>query len=102
MKITDKTIDELAHLARLEFSDEAKERIKEDLGRILEFCEQLNEVDTEGVEPLIYMSDVTDGLREDIPAAPLPKAEALKNAPKADSDYFKVPKVLNKKGTKEN
>ncbi len=96
MKITDEVIDQLAHLARLEFKDEARKGIKADLERILEFCEKLNDVDTENVEPLIYMSDVEDGLREDIAEPPISKAEALKNAPKSDSDYFRVPKVLNK------
>ena len=97
MKITDQVINELAHLARLEFDEESRPRIKADLERILVFCEQLNEVNTEGVEPLVYLSDVTDGLRTDQPNPPLAKDLALKNAPKADSDYFKIPKVLNKK-----
>ena len=96
MRINNEVIDQLAHLSRLEFDEKAKEAIRKDLERILEFCEKLNEVDTDGVEPLIYMSDVEDGLREDIVEPPLSKAEALKNAPKADSDYFRVPKVLNK------
>lgn len=96
MKITDEVVDQLAHLARLEFDEESKPKIKADLERILLFCEQLNELDTSNVEPLIYMSDVTNGLREDIVEQALPKSLALKNAPKADSDYFRVPKVLNK------
>lgn len=98
MEITDKVVDELAHLARLEFKSEAKEQIKADLKRILSFCEQLNEIDTEHVKPLIYMSDVPNSLREDVVKESLPKHLALKNAPKADSDYFRVPKVLSKTG----
>ncbi len=96
MKITDKKIDELAHLAKLTFESEGKEQIKQDLDRILKFCEQLNQLDTTGVEPLIYISDRTTHLREDVVEESLPKREALKNAPKADSDYFKVPKVIIK------
>lgn len=96
MKITDKKIEELSHLAKLQFDDEGKEQIKTDLERILKFCEQLNELDTNGVEPLIYMSDRVDHLRDDIVVESLPKKEALKNAPNADSDYFKVPKVISK------
>jgi cob(I)alamin adenosyltransferase len=99
MKITDKTIRELAHLARLEFDADGREKIQSDLERILDFCEKLNELDTDGVEPLIYLSDVEGGLREDIVEHTLSKLEALKNAPKSDSDYFRVPKVLNKKRT---
>lgn len=96
MKITDKKIDELSHLARLEFKDEERENIKADLNRILSFCEQLNELDTEGVEPLVYISNRTNHLREDVVKPPLDKKTALKNAPDADSDYFRVPKVINK------
>ena len=96
MKITDETVDELAHLARLQFEDEKKERIKADLERILDFCEQLNQVDTDGVEPLIYLSDRVNNLRPDDVRVDITQDEALKNAPDADSDYFRVPKVINK------
>ncbi|MFT6028136.1 MAG: aspartyl-tRNA(Asn)/glutamyl-tRNA(Gln) amidotransferase subunit C, partial [Bacteroidia bacterium] len=50
MEITDKTVDELAHLARLQFEGDEKERIKKDLNKILTFMDKLNELDTEGVE----------------------------------------------------
>jgi aspartyl-tRNA(Asn)/glutamyl-tRNA(Gln) amidotransferase subunit C len=96
MKIQDNTIDELAHLARLSFQDNEKEKIKGDLERILAFCEKLQEVDTEGVEPLIYMGDRVNNLRKDNVVMDITKEEALKNAPDSDSDYFKVPKVINK------
>lgn len=96
MKITDKKIDELAHLARLEFQGDKKEKIKEDLEKILGFCEQLNSVNTDGIEPLIYLSDATNNLREDIVITDITKSEALKNAPKKDSDFFRVPKVITK------
>lgn len=97
MKITDEQIDKLAWLARLEFREGEKENIKRDLGRIIEFCEKLRSVNTEGVEPLIYMSDRTNNLREDKAIPSITKQEALKNAPLADSDYFKVPKFIRKK-----
>jgi aspartyl-tRNA(Asn)/glutamyl-tRNA(Gln) amidotransferase subunit C len=96
MQINDKKIDELAHLARLEFQDEAKENIKKDLERIIDFCDQLKEVNTENVEPLIYMSDEHNVLREDRVNHMLTKEEALRNAPSKDSDYIKVPKVIKK------
>ncbi|MDZ4757006.1 MAG: Asp-tRNA(Asn)/Glu-tRNA(Gln) amidotransferase subunit GatC [Bacteroidota bacterium] len=96
MKITDETIDKLAHLARLEFNGVDKENIKKDLSQITAFCEKLNEIDTTGVEPLIYMSDETNVLREDIIIEEISHVEALKNAPKKDSDYFRVPKFLEK------
>ncbi len=96
MSISDKKVDQIAHLARLEFDDAEKQAIKVDLDRIIELCDKLNEVDTEGVEPLIYMSEEHNVLREDVAKKTLYKEEALKNAPQADSDYFKVPKVITK------
>jgi aspartyl-tRNA(Asn)/glutamyl-tRNA(Gln) amidotransferase subunit C len=94
-KIDIKTVDEIAHLARLEFNDEAKGEIVNDMNRMLAFVDKLNELDTESVEPLIYMTDEKNVLREDEVKQTLTQAEALKNAPKKDSDYFKVPKVID-------
>jgi aspartyl-tRNA(Asn)/glutamyl-tRNA(Gln) amidotransferase subunit C len=94
MKITDEKIEQLAHLSRLEFDAETKSKIKADLENILDFCEKLNEVDTEGVEPLIYMTDTTNTVREDVVEQSFTKEQILSNAPKKDSDYFRVPKVI--------
>ena len=96
MKITDSKVEELAHLARLNFDDEAKSKIKTELEQILGFCEKLHELDTTGVEPLVYMSDRVNHLREDVVLPSLDKSKALKNAPSADSDFFRVPKVIKK------
>ena len=96
MRITDETIDRLAHLARLEFVDEEKENIRKDLEKVLGFCEQLNALDTEGVEPLIFINDEQNVLREDEVRQDITHEEALRNAPKKDSDYFRVPKVINR------
>jgi len=93
-KIDIKTVDEVAHLARLEFNDEAKAEIVNDMNRMLAFVDKLNELNTDKVEPLIYMSAETNILREDEPQKTITQDEALKNAPKKDSDYFKVPKVI--------
>ncbi len=94
-KIDIKTVDEVAHLARLEFADDAKTEILNDMNRMLSFVNKLNEMDTEGIEPLIYMTDEVNVMREDEPKETLTQKEALKNAPKKDSDYFKVPKVID-------
>ena len=94
-KIDIKTVDEVAHLARLEFTDEAKAEIANDMNRMLKFIDKLNELDTEGIEPLIYMTDEFNVMREDIPVETLNQKDALKNAPRKDSDYFKVPKVIS-------
>lgn len=94
-KIDIKTVDEIAHLARLEFNDEAKGEIVNDMNRMLAFVDKLNELDTDNVEPLIYMSEERNVLREDEVKQTLTQKEALQNAPKKDSDYFKVPKVID-------
>jgi aspartyl-tRNA(Asn)/glutamyl-tRNA(Gln) amidotransferase subunit C len=97
IKITEETVDKLAHLSRLEFSGKEKEDIIHDLNRMLEFVSKLNELDTSQVEPLIYMNEDTNVLREDEVKQTLTQKEALLNAPQKDSDYFKVPKVVEKK-----
>ncbi|MEJ6491221.1 MAG: Asp-tRNA(Asn)/Glu-tRNA(Gln) amidotransferase subunit GatC [Flavobacteriales bacterium] len=94
MKITDEVIEHIAHLARLEFEGDKKVTIKEDMERIISFIEKLQELDTENVEPLIFMSDEVNVLREDVAVDTLTQEQALSNAPKKDSDYFRIPKVL--------
>ncbi len=94
-KIDIKTVDEVAHLARLEFNEEGKAEILNDMNRMLAFVDKLSEMDTDGVEPLIYMTDEKNVMREDEPKQTITQKEALKNAPKKDSDYFKVPKVID-------
>lgn len=96
MKITDEIVDHIAHLARLQFEGDSKKKIREDMERIVNFMETLQKVETENVEPLIFMSDEVNRLRDDIPQVTLTQDEALKNAPKKDSDYFRIPKVLDK------
>ena len=96
MKITDEIVDHIAHLARLKFEGEKKVAIKEDMTNIISFMDKLSEVPTDNVEPLIFMSEEINVLREDVPVVSLTQIEALKNAPKKDSDYFRIPKVLDK------
>lgn len=96
MSVNENTIREIAHLARLEFENKDMEKMKEDMNRMLGFVNKLNELDTEGVEPLIYMNDEVNVLREDEVKQEISQKDALKNAPKKDSDYFKAPKVIEK------
>jgi aspartyl-tRNA(Asn)/glutamyl-tRNA(Gln) amidotransferase subunit C len=96
MKITEEIVDHIAHLARLEFEGEKKEAIRQDLENIISFMDKLSEVDTEGVEPLIFMTEEYNKLRDDEAVVTISQDEALKNAPKKDSDYFRIPKVLDK------
>lgn len=94
-EVNDKVIDELAHLARLQFNNEDREQIRNDLNRMLKFVEKLNEVSTDDVEPLVHMTDETITLRPDVIQPSIHQHEALKNAPLKDSDYFKAPKVID-------
>ncbi len=97
MEIDDKLITQLSRLSKLEFKEEEKGEIKSDLNKMLSFVEKLNEVDTENVEPLIYLTEGFQETRKDEVTTQLSQKEALKNAPQKDSDYFKVPRFLNKK-----
>lgn len=96
MKITEEIVDHIAHLARLEFEGDKKDTIRQDLERTIAFMDKLREVDTDNVEPLVFMTDEVNRLREDVPVVTLTQDEVLKNAPKKDSDYFRIPKVLDK------
>lgn len=96
MKITDEIVDHIAHLSRLEFKGQEKDAIKTDMEKIITFMDKLSELDTQNVEPLIFMSDEVNRLREDNPEVTVTHEEALRNAPKKDSDYFRIPKVLDK------
>jgi aspartyl-tRNA(Asn)/glutamyl-tRNA(Gln) amidotransferase subunit C len=96
MQISEETIDHIAHLAKLRFEGEAKLAIRQDLDKIINFMGKLSEIPTDDVEPLIFMSDEVNVLRDDEVEVTLNQAQALKNAPKKDSDYFRIPKVLDK------
>ena len=94
MKIDTKVVDELAHLARLSYENEAKQEIVTELNKIIAFVEKLDEINTDGIDPLIYMVDETNVARKDTMKQDVSQDEGLKNAPKKDSDDFRVPKVI--------
>ncbi|MEM9680139.1 MAG: Asp-tRNA(Asn)/Glu-tRNA(Gln) amidotransferase subunit GatC [Bacteroidota bacterium] len=94
MKIDKAHLNKIAHLARLEFDDSAAEDMMKDMNKIIAWVEKLNEVDTDGVEPLTTMSHEINVLREDEVKNHLSHERALKNAPKKDADFFRVPKVI--------
>lgn len=94
MKIDIATIDRLAELARLEFDNQTKEEMVKDMNNMLQFVDKISELDTEGVEPLIFLTEESNVFREDEITHEVSQAEALKNAPKKDMYYFRVPKVI--------
>lgn len=94
------TIDEaqvrkVAKLARLELTDEEVGRFSRDLGAILEYIQKLNELNTEGVEPLAHCLPITNVLRPDEVRPSLGAEATLANAPERYEDYFKVPSIFD-------
>ena len=81
----------VAKLARLKVSDDEVDRIAEELSKILEHVETMNELDLEGVEPTSHVVDLTNVLREDVPRPGLPREKALEQAPDAAAGGFRVP-----------
>jgi aspartyl-tRNA(Asn)/glutamyl-tRNA(Gln) amidotransferase subunit C len=96
MEMNDTVFDQLAQLARLQFSAAEKEEIQHDLQRMVAFVEKLNELDTTGVPPLLHMSNAVNVWREDVVQGSVDRQEALRNAPVQDGQFFKVPKVIKK------
>jgi aspartyl-tRNA(Asn)/glutamyl-tRNA(Gln) amidotransferase subunit C len=94
MSVTKENVAYIAELARLRFTDAEQEKMTRELNMILHYIEKLNEVDTEGVEPLSSIHDPINVLRADVEREPLTNAEALKNAPDKQDRFFKVPKVI--------
>lgn len=96
MEVNSSLVDKLAALAKLKFEADEKEAIRADLQKILGFMQKLDELDTTGVKPLVYISDAVNVLREDVVIQDTPRETALQNAPEHDGVYFHVPKVINK------
>ena len=96
MEVNDQLVEQLSALARLNFEPAEKEGIKNDLQKMISFIEKLNELDTSGVEPLLFMTNEVNVLREDEVKGSISRHEGLLNAPRKDEQYFKVPKVIKK------
>lgn len=95
MSVTKEDVHYVANLARLQLDDKEAESLKEDMNKILGYIDTLNELDTSNVEPLEHVIEITETIyRKDEAGEPLTHEDALKNAPDADSDYFRVPKVI--------
>jgi aspartyl-tRNA(Asn)/glutamyl-tRNA(Gln) amidotransferase subunit C len=94
MKVDVATVRRLAELSKLSFSEIEETEMVDGLNEMIAFVDKLKELDTANVEPLVFMTDETNVLREDVVEAPISQAEALKNAPSKDMYYFRVPKVI--------
>jgi aspartyl-tRNA(Asn)/glutamyl-tRNA(Gln) amidotransferase subunit C len=95
MKIDTSLISRLEELARLKLSAAERTKLTGDLSEILKMVEKLEELDTTGVEPLVYINDEVNVLRADKVDHQVSAEDAFKNAPNADGTYFKVPKVIH-------
>ena len=95
MSVTLKDVEHIAKLARLNFSEDELKEFTGDMNKILEYMEKLDELDTENVEPLSHPVEQINVFREDELKESVEREEALKNAPKSDEEFFKVPKVIN-------
>ena len=91
--ITIKDVEHVAKLARLELTEEEKEKFSKQLGDVLMYVEQMNEVDTSNVEPLSHVVDFCNVTREDVPNQEISKEALMSNAPDEENGFFKVPKI---------
>lgn len=96
MTVDRNLILKLENLAKLELSEAERNKLTSDLNNILSMVEKLQELDTTGVEPLVYINEEVNRLREDVISNQVSQDAALSNAPDQNGTYFKVPKVLSK------
>ncbi|MGE5586212.1 MAG: Asp-tRNA(Asn)/Glu-tRNA(Gln) amidotransferase subunit GatC [Bacillota bacterium] len=94
MKITIADVDHVAMLARLRFDEDEKAGMAEQLSRIVEYVEKLNELDTGDVSPMAHAVPLRNVLRDDEVRVSLDPEEALRNAPDREGDFFRVPRIL--------
>ncbi|HEV3080996.1 MAG TPA: Asp-tRNA(Asn)/Glu-tRNA(Gln) amidotransferase subunit GatC [Gemmataceae bacterium] len=95
MPLTPADVRWVAHLARLELSDAELESMARHLSTILDYVDQLQQINTDNVEPLAHPLPIHNVFREDEPAPSLPVDAALANAPKREDDFYSVPAVLD-------
>ncbi|NQX38901.1 aspartyl-tRNA(Asn)/glutamyl-tRNA(Gln) amidotransferase subunit C [Pedobacter steynii] len=96
MTIDKQTIDKVANLARIAIEDKEVDTLMADMNKILTFMEKLNELDTTGVAPLVYMNAEENVWREDQVKQEITVEEGLKNAARHNENFFMVPKIIEK------
>jgi len=94
MKITDELIDYIAELSRLRISADEREQITEELGALVNYVETLNELNTEGTEPMSHVLPIENVFREDAVRPSFDREALLKEAPNHDAEAFIVPKTV--------
>jgi aspartyl-tRNA(Asn)/glutamyl-tRNA(Gln) amidotransferase subunit C len=86
-------VEHVAKLARLALTDEEKQRFSKQLGAIIEHFNELKNVDTTGVEPMVHALPISNVLREDVVVTPPGREVLLQNAPAEENGFFRVPKI---------
>jgi aspartyl-tRNA(Asn)/glutamyl-tRNA(Gln) amidotransferase subunit C len=94
-RISIEQVKHVAHLARLAITEEEAEKFTNQLDQMISFADQLNELDTEKVEPTSHVLDMKNVLREDVAKEGLPVEEVLKNAPDSKDGQIRVPSILD-------
>jgi aspartyl-tRNA(Asn)/glutamyl-tRNA(Gln) amidotransferase subunit C len=94
MKISRDEVEKIAHLARLEIDDALKEKMAEQLSKILQFFDKLMDADVNGVKLASGAAFQTNALREDTPVESPGPGVTLVNAPERDGDFYTVPRVV--------
>jgi aspartyl-tRNA(Asn)/glutamyl-tRNA(Gln) amidotransferase subunit C len=97
MEVTPQIFDHIAKLAKLKYTNNEKETLRNEMQQMVSFVEKLNEIDTTGIVPLTHISTAIQQPREDVANNGTTKATALINAPQTDGNYFLVPKVVENK-----
>jgi aspartyl-tRNA(Asn)/glutamyl-tRNA(Gln) amidotransferase subunit C len=95
MSLSAEEVRWVASLARLELADAEIEIMTGQLNRIVEYVNQLQQLDTDGVEPLAHALEIANVFRDDAPQPSLPVDAALANAPRRQGDFYAVPAVLD-------
>ena len=96
MRVDHLLIDKLSKLARLDIKEADKEVLREEMGKMIEFVKQLQDIDTTGTEPLLHMTEEINRLREDDVKSNFTRTTALFTAKNKDQQFFHVPKVIKK------
>jgi aspartyl-tRNA(Asn)/glutamyl-tRNA(Gln) amidotransferase subunit C len=94
MSVTVQDVEYIAKLAKLEYSEEEKIKFTKQFNTILGYIDKLNELNTDDIEPLSHVIELSNVFREDEVKPSIPREEALKNAPSHSDEFFKVPKVI--------
>ncbi len=94
MNITRSDVEHVAKLAKLKLTEEEKTAYQEKLDAILQYMQQLQELDTTGVAPTTHVLPLENVMRQDEVGVCLPREKALSNAPEPEDGYFRVPRIM--------